>query len=92
MLCHLGHRCGTEADPALRKQERDTTGDRSECAGASVEGFRTREALQCLGKVERAAGFSTRVKASLAAEPEAGGQGCIGKASADKHLLTMALV
>lgn len=26
---------------ALRKQERDSTGDRSECAGASMEGFRT---------------------------------------------------
>ena len=63
---------------------RDSTGGRSECAGVSTEGFRTREALQCLEKVERAA--------SLAAEPEARGQGCTRKASADKHLLEMAVV
>lgn len=41
---------------------------------------------------ERAASFSTREKASLAAEPEAGGQGCTGKNSTNKLTSEIAVV
>lgn len=83
-LCHRSRAYSQETGKGLYRQQKP--------ADTSTEGFRAREALQGLGKLETAASVSTREKASLTAEPEAGGQGCTGKDSADQHLLEMTVV
>lgn len=66
--------------------------NKRECVGASLKVSAEGKPCSAHERWEKAASFSTREKASLATEPEAGGQCCTGKNSTNKPLLEIAMV